>query len=101
FGDRIVRISAAAAAVYARITLLLAHAAGSQKRLNDQFRKYIAALIRAQRLAVIGSQGGMGRDAIQPSHVGSGLDVPTLNATGFYPFGTVSGKPVPMERDSR
>ena len=91
FGDRIVRISAAAAAVYARITLLLAHAAGSQKRLNDQFRKYIAALIRAQRLTVIGSQGGMGRDAIQPSHVGSGLDVPTLNATGFYPLEQFQG----------
>jgi hypothetical protein len=91
FGDRIVRISAAAAAVYARITLLLAHAVGSQKRLNDQFRKYIAALIRAQRLTVIGSQGGMGRDAIQPSHVGFGLDALTLNATGFYPLEQFQG----------
>ncbi len=91
FGDWMVRVSASAAAIYARIVLLLAVAIGSQNWLNCRFRKYIAALIRAQRLAMIGMQRRTGLDTIQPGHVGFGFDALTLNATGFYPVEQFQG----------
>jgi glycosyl transferase family 2 len=91
FGDRIVRVSASAAAIYARIALLLAVAIGSQNWVNCPFRKYIAALIRVQRLTMIGMQRRTGRDAIQPGHVAFGFDALTLNATGFYPVEQFQG----------
>ena len=91
FGDWIVRVSASAAAIYARMTLLLAIAIGSQNWLNCRFGEYVAALIRAQRLAIIGMQRRTGRDTIQPGHAGFGLDALTLNATGFYPLEQFQG----------
>ncbi len=91
FGDGIVRVSASTAAIYARIALLVAVAIGSRNWLNFRFRKYIAALIRAQRLAIIGMQRRTGRDTIQPGHVGFGLDALTLSATGFYPLELFKG----------
>jgi hypothetical protein len=91
FGDWIVRVSASIAAIYARIALLLAVAIGSQNWLNCRFRKYIAALIRAQRLAIIAMQRRTGRDTIQPGHAGFGPDALTLNATGFYPLEQFQG----------
>jgi hypothetical protein len=86
FGDRIARLSAAAAAALAGIALLFAIATGSREHLNCRFRKYISALIRAQRLATIGIQRRTGRDAIQPGYVGFDLDAFALDATGFYPL---------------
>jgi hypothetical protein len=91
FGDWTVRISASTAATYARIVLLLASAIGSQNWLNCRFRKYIAALIHAQRLAIMGMQRRKGRDTIQPGDVGFGLDALALNATGFYPLEQFQG----------
>jgi hypothetical protein len=91
FGDWIVRVSASTAAIYARIALLLAVAIGSQNWLNCRFRKYIAALIRAQRLVIIAMQRRTGRDTIQPGHAGFGPDTLTLNAAGFYPLEQFQG----------
>jgi Glycosyl transferase family 2 len=91
FGGWVVRVSASTAAIYARIALLLAVAIGSRNWLNCRFRKYIAALIHVQRLAIIEMQRRTGRDTIQPGHVGFGLDAPTLNVTGFYPLEQFQG----------
>ncbi|QWG17092.1 glycosyltransferase [Bradyrhizobium sediminis] len=86
FGDRIARVSAAAAAAYARIVLLLAIWIGSRKWLNHRFTKYVTALIRAQRLATIETQHRKEQATLRPGYVGFGLDAFTLEATGFYPL---------------
>jgi hypothetical protein len=91
FGDRFVRISAAAAAEGSRIALLLAIGMGSQKRLNYQFGKYIAKLIHAQRLATIELQRRARRDTLQQGFVGLGLDAMTLETTGFYQLEVYQG----------
>jgi len=85
FGDRIVRARAGAAAACARAVLLFATAIGSQEWLNNQFTNYIAKLISAQRLAKIGMQRPIRRNALKAGHVGFGVDAFTLDATGFYP----------------
>jgi hypothetical protein len=90
-GDWIVRVFAAAAAVFARINLLFAIAVGSRKWLNYQFRKYIATLIHAQRLATIGMQRRTRRSTMQPGYVGFSLDAFTPDATGFYPLEEFQG----------
>jgi hypothetical protein len=55
FGDWIARGVAEAHVVWAQTGLLLARATGSESALNARFKGYIAALITAQRRAVIAS----------------------------------------------
>jgi hypothetical protein len=90
-GDWSVRAFAAVAALYARTTLLLSIAAGSQKQLNGRFKRYIASLIHAQRLTTIAMRRRTRRDTIQPGYVGFGLDTLALGTTGFYPLEQYEG----------
>ena len=83
-GDRIARLCASTAVIVARISLWLATAAGSRNPLHDRFRKYIAALIHAQRLAAIGTLRRGTRHTQQPGYVGLGPDALAADAAGFY-----------------
>ena len=85
FGDRVVRAGAVAAAAWARAVLFFAIAIGSQKWLDHQFANYIAKLIRARRLTMVGARRGRKREAIQSGHAGFGVDALALDAAGFYP----------------
>lgn len=85
FGDRMVRISASAAVVYARIVLLLALVIGPQRWLNYRLKKYVVALITMQRLKTIATQRRSRRRQIRSDYVGFDIDAVALDSTGFYP----------------
>ncbi len=53
FGDGLVRAEAAAVAVYAYLDMALAAAIGSRQRLGVAFKRFIAALIRSERLRCV------------------------------------------------
>jgi hypothetical protein len=84
FGDWIARGVAEAHVVWAQTGLLLARAAGSESTLHSRFKDYIAALITAQRRAVIGKQRRAGRQ--RQDVVEAGPDVFAPGHTGFYPI---------------
>jgi Glycosyl transferase family 2 len=85
-GDGTARVSASAAAIFARICLLLSIAFGSRNWLRDRFRKYIGTLIHAQRLSSIATLRRPQRDAPPPGRTGLDVDAPAMNAAGFYPI---------------
>ncbi|HVQ67157.1 MAG TPA: hypothetical protein VMT08_06620 [Bradyrhizobium sp.] len=93
FGDRIARGIAEAHVVWAQTGLLLANAIGSQSMLNARFKNYIAALIAAQRLAVIGElrQAGRARQDVVEDLVEASPDVFAPRHTGFYPIEQYQG----------
>ena len=84
-GDRIARACAMVTVLHSRIALSLANAIGSQNWLNARFKKYIAALIAYQRLAVVGDQRPTIRRMQLPGHRAPGNEVFSLNTTGFHP----------------
>jgi len=93
FGDWIARGVAEAHVVWAQTSLLFARATGSESVLNARFKGYIAALITAQRRAVIGKQRRPGRqrqdtvaDVVEASP-----DVFAPGHTGFYPIEQYQG----------
>ena len=91
FGDGLVRAEAAAVAVYAYLDAALAAVIGSRQRLAVVFKRFVAALIRHQRLKCIRaerlSRSGGTRDAM----TGSGGDAGILDQTGFYPLERFDG----------
>jgi hypothetical protein len=93
FGDSLVRAEATAVAVYAYFAAALASVIGSRQRLGIVFKRFIAALIRYQRLKCIRaerlSRRGRSRDAV----AGSGDDAVVLHQTGFYPLEEFDGIP--------
>ena len=86
FGDWIAHVCASAAALLARISLLLAIATGSRNWLHDRYRKYVVALIHAQRLSTVGAMRRARRATLQPGYVGFGLDAAAVDAAGFHPM---------------
>jgi hypothetical protein len=90
FGDWIARGIAEAHVMWAQTGLLLAHAIGSESMLNSRFKGYIAALITAQRLAVIGKLRRAGRER-HDVEVEAGHDVFAPGHTGFYPIEQYQG----------
>ena len=93
FGDRIARGIAEAHVAWAQTGLLLARAIGSDSMLNARFKGYIAALIAAQRLAVIGKlrRSGRERQDIVEDVVETSPDVFAPGHTGFYPIEQYQG----------
>jgi hypothetical protein len=92
FGDWITRGIAEAHVMWAQAGLLLARAIGSESILNARFKGYIAALIAAQRLAIIGKLRRSGRkrqDAAED--VKASPDVFAPGHTGFYPIEQYQG----------
>jgi hypothetical protein len=91
FGDGLVRAEAAAIAVYAYLDTVLAGVIGSRQRLGVVFKRFIAALIRSERLRCVRaerlSRAGEARDAI----TGSGDDTAILAQTGFHPLEKFDG----------
>jgi hypothetical protein len=91
FGDGLVRAEAAAVAVYAYLDAALAAVIGSRQRLGVVFKRFIAALIRYQRLECIRAErlrrNGRSRGAV----AGSGDDTVILDQTGFYPLEKFDG----------
>ena len=70
-------------------SLQIADAIGSERALNARFKGYIAALIAAQRLAVIGKlrrSGPARQDVVEASP-----DVFASGHTGFYPIEQYQG----------
>lgn len=88
-GDGFVRAEAAAVAVYAYLDAALAAVIGSRQRLGVVFKRFIAALIRYQRLKCIRAERRRGgtRDVMN----GSGDDGVVLDRTGFYPLEKFDG----------
>lgn len=96
FGDWVARGIAEAHVTWAQAGLLLARAMGSESILNARFKGYIAALIAAQRLAVIGKLRRSGRerkDAVEDvaADVKASPDVFAPGQTGFYPIEQYQG----------
>src|SRR6185295_4340685 len=92
FGDRIARGIAEAHVTRAQTGLLLARAIGSDSMLNARFKGYIAALIAAQRLAVIGKLRRSGRERQDVEDVAEASpDVFAPGHTGFYPIEQYQG----------
>ena len=93
FGDRIVRGIAEAHVTWAQAALLIARAIGSESILNARFKGYIAALIAAQRLAVIGKlrRSGRERQDVVEDVVKASPDVFAPGHTGFYPIEQYQG----------
>ena len=91
FGDRVARLAATASARCARLVLVFAIAVGPRAFLDHQFRKYIAGLIKARRLAAIADQRRARDTQPPPEHVGYDLDDFTLGASGFFPLETFQG----------
>jgi hypothetical protein len=92
FGGLIARGIAEANVVWAQAGLLLARAIGSESMLNSRFKGYIAALIAAQRLAVIGKLRRAGRERQDAEDVvETGHDVFAPGHTGFYPIERYQG----------
>jgi len=89
FGDGLVRAEAAAVAVYAYLDAALAAVISSRQRLGVVFKRFIAALIRYQRLRCIRAErlSSRSRDAM----TGSGEDAGILDQTGFYPLEKFDG----------
>jgi hypothetical protein len=90
FGDWIARSVAEAHVVWAQTGLLLARAIGSERMLNARFKGYIAAVIAAQRLAVIGKLR-RSRPERQDIVVEASPDVFAPGRTGFYPIEQYQG----------
>lgn len=90
FGDGLVRAEAAAVAVYAHLDVTLAAAIGSRQRLGVAFKRFIAALIRSERLRCIRAErlSSSGGDAMTES----GADAAILDQTGFYPLEQFEGR---------
>jgi hypothetical protein len=84
FGDGLVRAEAAAVAVYAYLDAALAAVIGSRQRLGVVFKRFIAALIRYQRLRCIRTERLSRSDGARDAMTGSGDDAVILDQTGFY-----------------
>lgn len=88
FGDGLARSTALAAVLHARCGLSAVLIAGSRESVFRWFKRYIAALIRLQRLNCI--------HAIRRATTGGGLrrlGDGVLSQAGFYPVETWSGRP--------
>ena len=92
FGDGLVRAEAAAVAVYAYLDAALAGVIGSQQRLGVVFKRFIAALIRSERLRCIRAERLRRSDGTRDAVIGSGADAAVLDQTGFYPLEKFDGR---------
>jgi hypothetical protein len=93
FADGLVRGEAAAGAVYAYLAAALAAVIGSHQRLGVVFKRFIAALIRYQRLRCIRAERLSGSGRSRGAVAGSGDDAVILDQTGFYPLEKFHGSP--------
>lgn len=85
FGDGLARGASIAAAVYARLVLTLVRLAGSRESIAGWLKRYIAALIRYQRLASIRTLQAKGASATARNKIAP-LGTPVRVQTGFYPL---------------
>lgn len=87
FGDGLARAAALVAAIHARCVLIALMTVGSRESISCWFKRYIAALIRLQRLNCIHAvrQATYGRGL---RRLGDGV----LAQAGFYPVETWSGR---------
>jgi hypothetical protein len=91
-GDGLIRAEAAAVAVYAHLDATLAAAISSHQRLGVVFKRFIAALIRYQRLRCIRAERLSRRGGTRDGMAGSGEDAAILDQTGFYPLEKFDGR---------
>ena len=92
FGDGLVRAEAAAVAVYAYLDAALAAVIGSRQRLGVVFKRFIAALIRYQRLRCIRAERLSRRGGTRDAMTGSDDGAVILDQTGFYPLEKFDGR---------
>jgi hypothetical protein len=86
-GDRIVRLASSVDAAGARLAAIVAILARSQERLGRDLRRYIATLIRHQRLERIAAEGIERTECASESEPGAIV----LTQTGFYPLEQYQG----------
>jgi hypothetical protein len=91
FGDGLARSKAAAARFHAYLVVKLGPMVGSRERLGARFRRYIAALIRYQRLKCIRAERLNGAAGVSNTATASGVNALVLDRTGFYPLEKYQG----------
>jgi hypothetical protein len=92
-GDGVARCAAAAAARYAYLATMLATVSGSRQRLGVRFKRYIAALIRYQRLTRIRAERLRNAPAATADAVTESGNNAVLDQTGFYSLEKYHGSP--------